>query len=753
MQTQSTFLSELSDATILANAGNALPLLIELLTEELPPKSLELMANHFANHIHTQLKTLGFLADFAMQIICTPRRIGVLFANVYDQTPSIKVEEKLMPANIGYQNELPTPALLKKMQALNIDETQLTSKQDATGKFILYANYTKSGLQLQNSIQTILDKTIKDLPIAKRMTYQRMIDGQLQNLEFVRPAHHLIGMHGQSVLPVNLLGLQAASQTLGHRFLSDGLINIQPQTYFEQLKQAYVIADINQRKALILEQLQTKALQENLSIVNLVDENYESVEALIDEVAALVEWPIVYLCQFDKAFLQVPQECLILTMQTNQKYFPLYDTNGQLSHQFLVVSPMQGKTMAEQQILTKHITDGNQRVISPRLSDAKFFYEEDLKQPLLAQHEKLKSIIYHNQLGSQYERTLRIEAIAKYLNIQLQLNIDETSIHTASCLIKADLISQMVGEFPELQGTMGRYYALAQGFSLDIANSIEAHYWSNSKQKPAPGQPLSQLIALSDKLETLLGIWSIGLIPTGDKDPYALKRHALDAMLLFKAIQQHQAHTASTSALRINLNQLIKQSNELAGFNNLDAALLNIESLMLDRYQMYQIQQHGYTTLHQAIFSTFYKKGELALVKTEQIAAQILQRYPTLEAFVNEHQSLIACYKRIFNILKKQDAHAVNLNLTMNESLFEPAELALWQAYQNNSAIIMQSIAQEDYLNALQTMNLAFAQTLAKFFEEIMVITDDMAKRAQRLAMLAQIKQLLQQVIDLEILT
>ncbi|MBW8899148.1 MAG: glycine--tRNA ligase subunit beta, partial [Massilia sp.] len=490
-------------------------LLVELLTEELPPKALVKLGAAFANGIAAGLKARDFLdADSVVTSYATPRRLAVTITGVRATSPDKQLREKVLPVAVAIDAEgKPLPPLAKKLAALGVPDLPLSALERAVDGKAESFFYTRSvaGSALSLGLQGALDESLSKLPIPKLMSYQRP-DGA--TVQFVRPAHALVALHGEEVLPLTALGLAAGRVTLGHRFLTDGatIAITHPVNYAGLLEnEGKVIASVDARKEKIRAALLEKAGADKVLMP----------EALLDEVTALVEWPVVYECHFEEAFLAVPQECLILTMQTNQKYFALTDAAGKLRSRFLIVSNIATSD-------PRHIIGGNERVVRPRLSDAKFFFEQDKKKTLASRLPQLANVVYHNKLGTQAERTERVRTLAGA--IAKRLGYDVVLAERGALLAKADLLTDMVGEFPELQGIMGTYYARHDGEPDEVALAASEHYQPRFAGDALPSTPTGTAVALADKLETLVGIWSIGLQPTGDKDPFALRRHALGVL-------------------------------------------------------------------------------------------------------------------------------------------------------------------------------------------------------------------------------
>ena len=499
-------------------ATNHPALLVELLTEELPPHALTRLADSFAQGIRTRLATRQLLAseDATADIYATPRRLAVRLPGVRAQADAREIKIKGPSVAVGLDAEgQPTMALVKWAEKQGAEVSALTRGHDGK-QDVFYWSSTQPGAVLADVIGEIIVETLAQLPIPKFMTYQ-LADG-LTTVSFVRPAHRLVVLHGDAVLPCTVLGLAADRITDGHRFLSSGPITLEnADSYARQLReQGHVEPEYQARRVMIANEL-AHASQQNGGILAVNDEEQQQVTALLDEVAALVEWPAVYTGQFDPAFLAVPQECLILSMRTNQRYFPLFETNGKLKNQFLIVSNMRIDDPSG-------IIDGNERVVRPRLADAQFFFDQDRRETLASRLPQLAQVVYHARLGTQAERSERIRRLAAALAPATGAPVADAE--RAAQLAKTDLLTGMVGEFPELQGTMGRYYARHDGESEAVADAIAEHYQPRFAGDALPASPTGLALALADKLETLAGIWGIGQRPTGDKDPFALRRHA-----------------------------------------------------------------------------------------------------------------------------------------------------------------------------------------------------------------------------------
>ncbi|WP_420978642.1 glycine--tRNA ligase subunit beta [Burkholderia gladioli] len=687
------------------------PLLVELLTEELPPKALARLGDAFAEGLAQRLAARDLIdGEAVFERFATPRRLAVLILNVRAVAPERQVREKVLPVSVALDaNGNPTPPLAKKLAALGRPElgiADLERAQDGKAE-AFFLNYSAPGVTLAEGLQAALKETLDKLPIPKVMTYQRP-DGS--DVQFVRPVHRLTVLHDTDVVPVSAFGIDAGDTTLGHRFLSSGAVAIGSAAgYAETLRErGRVIAHFVDRK----EQIRT-ALAEQAGGDTVV-----MPEALLDEVASLVEWPVVYACRFEDEFLQVPQECLILTMQTNQKYFALTDAAGKLRSRFLIVSNIETATPVE-------IVEGNERVVRPRLADAKFFFETDKKTRLADRVPRLANVVYHNKLGSQLARVERIEAIAA--GIAPAIGADPALAQRAARLAKADLLTDMVGEFPELQGTMGTYYARHDGEPEEVAVACTEHYQPRFSGDTLPEAAVSTAVALADKLETLVGIWGIGLAPTGEKDPFALRRHALGVLRLLLEKQ-----------LPLDIVELLRAAQaSFAGIAGVADSTDAIFAFFLDRLRGL-LRERGYSA------------GEIdAVLGLEPTRIdELIARLDAVREFTRlaEAEALAAANKRISNILKKSEGAAPGA--IQPALLAEPAEQALAAQLAEVAPRVQSQLAARDYTGALSALA-ALRAPVNTFFNDVMVNAEDPALRANRLALLSALHQQMNCVADI----
>ena len=696
-------------------------LLLELFTEELPPKALRSLGESFSSGLEAGLRKRGVLsADTVVESFASPRRLAVRLSEVLPRGADVQKREKLLPVSVGLNaTGEPQPPLIKKLASLGItlgtDLLLSEIRREMDGKAeALFVDLTIPGLEIAAAAQQALDEAIAGLPIPKVMRYQRphLDDPRIiDEVKFVRPAHRLIALYGADVLPLRALGLTANRETLGHRFLSTGVLEIpSAQAYTEVLRhQGQVVASYAERQAAIAEGLSAHA--EGSQVV--------MPQSLLDEVTALVEWPVILAAGFEEEFLQVPQECLILTMQQNQKYFALTDGEGRLVNRFLLVSNLASKDPSQ-------IVAGNERVLRARLSDAKFFYDQDRKQPLESRIDRLESVVYQQQLGSQRARIDRLVRFADWL--APQVGADPAATRRAALLAKADLVTDMVGEFPELQGIIGRAYAAHDGEPPEVAEAIEHHYRPRFSGDVLPDHPVGLAVALADRLETLVGIWAVGLIPTGDKDPFALRRAALGV-----------ARMLIERALPLQLSELLQEAaNGFAGISGLQHDMPALQAFVLDRTRGL-LRERGHEQ----------SSVEAVLAVAPNRLDQAPARLSALRQFLArpEAEALCAANKRITNILKKADA--LTLAEAPQTALYaEEAERALGAALaqvEPKSRQLGQSGQYEASLDALATLK----QPVDSFFDEVMVNADDPQVRQNRLALLASAHRALNQVADL----
>ena len=703
-------------------------LLVELFVEELPPKALKKLGEVFATVLADSLKAQGLApADAVVTPYASPRRLAVHVTAVQDKAADKAQQIKLMPVAVGLGADgQPTPALLKKLAAAGVDASVLPQlKRQPDGKAeALFLDTVVPGVGLAAGLQKALDDALAKLPIPKVMQYQ-LADGW-SSVHFVRPAHALLALHGDAVVPLKTLGLESGRFTLGHRFEA-ALPAIEVRhadTYAQQMRnEGAVIASFAERRADIVRQLQVAADQQGLKPIE--------DEALLDEVTALVERPNVLTCHFEPEFLDVPQECLILTMKANQKYFPLLDAHGKLTNTFLIVSNIAPSDPSA-------VVQGNERVVRPRLADAKFFYDQDRKKTLESRVPGLAKVVYHGKLGTQGDRAERVRLIAHAIVNQLRmatvpftveakdtLDVLDSKVQQAARLAKTDLLTDMVGEFPELQGIMGAYYARFEGLRDGVAIAIEDHYKPRFAGDALPRNHTGTVLALADKLETLVGLFGIGQLPTGDKDPFALRRHALGVIRILVE-----------NNLALSLPELLAAVVPAFGdlINDPSVAL---QSFFADRLAV-SLRDQGYNA----------QEVDAVLALAPSRLGDVPRRLEAVRVFaaLPEAAPLAAANKRVGNILKKIEG---TLPTDINAALLtEPAEQALAAAIEDVQPLADRLFEQHDYAGSLQALA-ALKAPVDAFFDGVMVNAEDPALRANRQALLHRLHQSMNRVADL----
>ncbi|MBX9347985.1 glycine--tRNA ligase subunit beta [Chromobacterium piscinae] len=680
-------------------------LLIELLTEELPPKALPRLAASFAQTIAEELKKMQFAAADAEAVVyASPRRLAVQLSGVLAVQPEQRITRQGPAAAAGMKDGQPTPALAGFARSCGVDVSELSIVSN--GKQDVYAySSTKPGEALSAQLADVVSLALKKLPVPKLM---RWGDSDVQ---FVRPVHGLIMLHGDKVIDGEVLGLKSGSATRGHRFLSQGDVAIANADAYARAmhEQGKVIASFDARRELIRHKLAEAAAKLGATIA--------APDELFDEVTALVEWPVVLEAGFEAEFLQVPQECLILTMQQNQKYFPLLDKNGKLMNRFLLVSNVDPQDPS-------FVIGGNERVLRARLSDAKFFFEQDKKHRLDSRLPRLANVVYHNKIGSLLERVERLQSIAGA--IAHELGADAALAARAAYLAKADLVSDMVGEFPELQGIMGMYYAQHDGEHAEVAAAIEGHYHPRFAGDTLPEGKIATAAALADKLEAIVGIWGIGLIPTGDKDPFALRRAALGVVRM--ALEAD-----------LDLKRLLAVVAEAFPAGKLSANVAEeVFGFMMDRLKNFLAADYKGDEIDAVLALSPSRLNEVRAVLAAVAAFKSLP----------EAAALAAANKRVNNILKKAEGEIGAVDAAL---LQEAAEQALYAAVQELAPAVEAKFAAHDFAGALSQLASLKAPVDA-FFDGVMVMAEDAKVRANRIALLASLAALFNRVADISLL-
>ncbi len=691
-------------------------LLVELFVEELPPKVLKKLGESFAGSVLESLKSQALTAETSVATAyASPRRLAVHITAVSSQAEDKAVSQKLMPVTVGLDaNGNATPALVKKLNALGADESAVANlKRENDGKAdILFYDALVKGASLAEALQKAVEEGLSKLPIPKVMTYQ-LSDGW-ESVNFVRPAHSLVALHGNTVVPVSVLGLQSGNSTQGHRFeasVSPVVIKDADSYEAQMQNEGAVIPSFDARRAEIVSQLTAAAKKQNLKPIE--------DDALLDEVTALVERPNVLLGQFETEFLEVPQECLILTMKANQKYFPLLDANEKLTNKFLIVSNISPADPFK-------VVDGNERVVRPRLADAKFFFDQDRKKTLASRISGLEKVVYHNKLGTQAERSKRVSDLAKAIAAKIGDANLASKAEQAAQLSKVDLLTDMVGEFPELQGIMGRYYAQHEKLDNDIAFAIEDHYKPRFAGDELPRNQVGVAVALADKLETLVGLFSIGEKPTGDKDPFALRRQALGIIRMLIECK-----------LNISFETMIDLALQQFKVEDKAGVLSSITEFCFDRLSV-NLREQGASA----------QEVDAVLALNPSLLSEIPKRLEAVRAFssLDEAPALAAANKRVSNILKKIEG---NVEAKINDALLqEPAEKALATTLAKIKPEADALFERGDYTNSLKALA-ALKAPVDDFFDNVMVNADDPALKANRQGLLATLHQAMNRVADL----
>jgi len=692
-------------------------LLVELFVEELPPKALKKLGEAFAATLANSLKNAGLaLSTATVTAYASPRRLAAHVTDVAAVAADKPVAQKLMPVAVGLDAAgSATPALLKKLAALGADASVvpgLRRENDGKADILFYDSQAK-GATLAEGLQKALEAALAALPIPKVMSYQ-LQDGW-SSVNFVRPAHGLVALHCSDIVPLSILGLTSGRETHGHRFEAtvDPVVFADADEYAAKLAaDGAVIASFAARRAEIARQLEAAAAKAGGKPID--------DDALLDEVTALVERPNVLIGQFEEEFLAVPQECLILTMKANQKYFPLLDAAGKLTNKFLVVSNISPADASA-------VIGGNERVVRPRLADAKFFFDQDRKKTLESRVLNLAKVVYHNKLGTQGERVQRVCAIAKAIGLQLGGEALALQAEQAALLAKADLLTDMVGEFPELQGIMGRYYALHDGLATAVADAIEDHYKPRFAGDSLPRGQVGTVVALADKVETLVGMFGIGQIPTGDRDPFALRRHALGVIRML-----------SEGDLDLPLDGLLTVAGQafatVDGFKSSESALADF---IYDRLAG-SLREQGYTA----------QEVDAVVSQRPQRLGDIPKRLAAVRTFaaLPEAAALAAANKRVGNILKKVED---SVDAWVDTALLrETAEVALHAALVDVVPQADAAFITGDYTESLQALA-ALRAPVDAFFDDVMVNAEDPALRANRLGLLAKLHAAMNQVADI----
>jgi len=687
------------------SADNIKNLLIELGTEELPPKALLKLSHSFTAGIVNGLKKAGFtINDY--ESFAAPRRLAVLIRDVASSQPDREVERKGPSLKAAYDADgKPTKAVMGFARSCGVEVDALQQQETDKGVWLVFKANEK-GQALSALIEDIINHSLSQLPIPKRMRWGSY------DAEFVRPVHWLVLMHGDEVIDAEVLGLSSSAKTFGHRFHAPGAITLNSADEYAQrlITEGFVIADFEQRKRNIEKQV--------VEAVDKLDAEAIIDETLLDEVTALNEWPIAVAGEFDESFLDVPAEALIKTMQDNQKYFPVRDGSGKLKNYFITISNIDSKS-------PEKVKAGNERVVRPRLADAKFFWEQDQKQPLESFNTALEKVVFQEKLGTIAEKTRRVTRLAESIAGQLGANADYVS--RAAVLSKCDLMTDMVGEFASLQGVMGKRYAQKAGEADEVADALDEQYMPRGASDDTASTTTGQILSISDKLDTLVGIFAIGQKPTGEKDPYALRRASLGIL-----------RTIIERKLDLDLKQLIAKSAALLK-DKVDAAKAESEvfDYIIERLRAYYIDRDVSADVFDAVS---------ALSPSRPLDFDQRIKAVTVFRELTEAESLAAANKRVANILKKS---AVDSSLIVDERLLtEDAEKMLYQSLTALSRTVEPMFDSGDYEKALSELS-SLRDPVDAFFDSVMVMVDDDAVKNNRIALLSSMNQLFLRAADL----
>jgi glycyl-tRNA synthetase beta chain len=684
-------------------------LLCEILTEELPPKAILSLEKSFADNITMALKKSS-LSFGDVKTYATPRRLAITISDLSSKQQNKEVERKGPSTEAGHDKEgSPSKALAGFAKSCQVPIDALLKKETENGSYWVYRS-TEEGKTTAALLPQIINKALAELPIPKRMRWGS------GNIEFIRPVHGVTLMLDESIVPGTILGCQTNNITSGHRFHSlDPIVFTHANEYENALENfGHVIPEFSKRKELFVKQIH-KIVEEKLP------ENSHALinDALLDEVTGLVEWPVAHLGSFQESFLSVPKEALISAMQYHQKCFPTVAENGKLLPHYMLVSNISSENKNK-------IIEGNNRVMHARLADAAFFYRADCQISLASRIDDLKKVTFQTKLGSLWDKAQRVKSIA--LTIATTLGLESKNLERAAMLAKTDLMSDMVGEFPELQGIMGYYYALNDGEEKTVAHAITEHYLPRFSGDTLPPSSVGQVLALAERLDTLVGIFAIGKIPTGDKDPFALRRAALGVIriLVEKKISLDLCPLLATA-----MKQLPK------GFTDVSSEVL---SFLHDRLRSYALDNHITPDVFAAVF---------ALKLSDML--DIWYRLQAVQTFTQSKEApfLAAANKRVSNILEKSNAHA---SIHYDDALLiEPAEIKLAEAIKQCQRTITPLLEKQEYTNVLIKLS-TLKPAIDDFFEHVMVMCDDKELKENRIQLLAALRHNFMQVADIALL-
>lgn len=682
--------------------------LVEIGTEELPPKALRALKDAFGERLEASIDA-SRLEHGPVSTFASPRRLTVIVEGLADRQADRKTEQKGPPVKIAFDDDgNPKPPAEAFAKKCGVDVSALSRNKTDKGEWLTFES-TEKGQAVADLLPPLIESALSELPIPRRMRWGA------GEAEFVRPVHWVVLLHGSKKINANIMGIASGNTSRGHRFHSSGPIVIKsPDTYLDTLEQqGYVIADFERRRDMVRAGVDEAAEKAGGQVVE--------GESLYDEVAALVEWPVPVLGSFDEKFLELPRECVVSTLTGHQRYFPVADKGGDLLPKFITIANLDSKDPDQ-------VRDGNERVIRPRLADAAFFWDNDRQRTLGSRAESLHDVVYQQGLGSLFEKSRRVASIASWL--AAAVDHDASSVARAAELSKCDLITGMVGEFPELQGTMGGYYAAADGEPEAVAAAIREHYSPRFAGDDLPGSLDGQLLAVADKLDTLAGVFSLGKKPSGNRDPFGLRRAALGIVRIL-----------IECGIDVDLKALIKVATEAQPKSKLESEELegDLYSFVSDRLRRYFLdRESGLST--EAFDSVMVRQPSSLLDFDRRLAA--VQTFARLE----QASSLAAANKRIANILRKAgdpEGLAVQKKL-----LQEDAELALFSALESAREKVEPLVAVRAYADVLNELA-DLRDPVDRFFDGVMVMADDEAIKNNRLALLSELRALFLDVADI----
>jgi glycyl-tRNA synthetase beta chain len=685
-------------------------LLIELGTEELPPKSLKALGQAFATQFESALVGADLQFD-TVSWFAAPRRLAVYVSQLAEGQADKVVEKRGPAVSAAFDSEgAPTKAAMGWARGNGIAVEEAERLVTDKGEWLLHKAHVP-GQSVTALLESLLNQAISKLPIPKPMRWGSY------TTQFIRPVHTLTVLYGSEVVNLTALGMASGRILQGHRFHGEARFELDhADNYATALEAQYVVADFQARKDNVRQQLEDAAAKLSLT----PDYN----EDLLEEIASLVEWPVVMQASFEKGFLEVPKEALIYTMKDDQKYVPLLDSNGDLSNQFLFVSNIESQEPSQ-------VISGNEKVIRPRLADAEFFFNSDKKSTLASRLDSLESVLFQKQLGTLKEKSSRISSLSGF--IAEQIGADKDLAARAGLLAKTDLMTHMVMEFPDVQGVMGKYYALNDGEDPSVANALYEQYLPRFAGDTLPEAGVSASVALADKLDTLVGIFGIGQLPKGDKDPFALRRAAIGVLRIISEL-----------GLPLDLDVLVAKAGEVYGDKLSNGEYKQqVVDFVLGRFVALLQDQGVAIDVIQAVS---------ARRPTEP--ADYLARINAVASFkqLDEAEALAAANKRVANILAKQ-SDLLTSGQSVNEALLtEPAEQALFSALKSAESVVENAVNTQDYSQILTTLA-TLRNDIDNFFDNVMVMSDDEATKVNRLALLSLLRQLFLTTADVSLLT